>query len=80
MTDPIHQAEVVALRIILSNVVARVAAGTGAPGSPEVRATLSQMSDECKLAAERALDVADTDLSDELLRSIDQFFKAITIT
>jgi DNA-binding GntR family transcriptional regulator len=73
------QAEVTALRIVLSNVVARLAAATGTHGSPEIREFLNQMRDECRAAAERAPREAGTDLSGEVLRNIDRLFKGITI-
>jgi hypothetical protein len=41
---------------------------------------LTKMRDECRLAAERAPSEAGVDLKNETLRSIDQFFKGITIT
>ena len=74
------QAELSALRIILSNLVARYVTTAGPHGGPEVREMLTKMRDECRLAAERAPSEAGVDLRNEALRSIDQFFKGITIT
>jgi hypothetical protein len=74
------QAELSALRIILSNLVARHVTTAGPHGGPEVREMLTKMRDECRLAAERAPNEAGVDLRNEALRSIDQFFKGITIT
>ena len=75
MTTPIEP-EIAALRLILSNVVARMA-GLSEDG----RAMLSQMADQCKLAAnqmsigpERIALVRDTQVY------VDEFFKGITIT
>ena len=48
------QAELAALRIILSNLVARYVTLAGPHGGPEVREMLTKMRDECRLAAERA--------------------------
>ncbi len=74
------QAERAALRIILSNLVARYVTTVGPHGGPEVREMLTKMRDECRLAAERAPSEAGVDLRNETLGSIDQFFKGITIT
>jgi hypothetical protein len=73
------EAELAALRIVLSNVVARLATSAGPRGSPEIREMLRQMRDECQMAAERAPQ-AGADSGDQILRKIDEFFKAITIT
>ena len=73
-------AEVAALRIILSNLVARYVATAGPHGGAEVRELLTKMRDESRLAAERAPNEAGVDLRNETLRNIDQFFKGITIT
>ena len=74
------QAELAALRIILSNLVARYVMTAGPHGGSEVREILTKMRDESRLAAERAPSEAGVDLRNEALRSIDQFFKGITIT
>ena len=74
------QAELAALRIILSNLVACEVTRAGPHGGPEVREMLTKMRDECRLAAERAPSEAGVDHRNETLRSIDQFFKGITIT
>ena len=74
------QAELAALRIILSNLVAREVTRAGPHGGPEVREMLTKMRDECRLAAERAPSEAGVDHRNETLRSLDQFFKGITIT
>jgi hypothetical protein len=79
-SDP---AELAALRLILSNVVARLAV-IEASDPQERRALLSAMSDTCRLAAERyPLGPAGADRSElarRMLRHIDEFFKGITIT
>ena len=64
------EAEVVALKVILRNVVARLALDASA-SREEVRAMLDQMGDECRSAARNEVGV---------LTSIDEFFKNITIT
>ena len=64
------EAEVAALKIILRNVVARLALDASA-SREEVRAMLDQMRDECRSAARNDVGV---------LTSIDEFFKNITIT
>jgi hypothetical protein len=83
MTAPAAQAELAAMRLILSNVVARMAlAEANDPG--ERRRLLNSMSDACKLAAERSpagtAGAARGDLIDQVLKNIDEFFKGITIT
>ncbi len=82
--DPLQaQAERTALRLILSNVVAKLAeAQTSDP--MERRAYLSQMHDECKLYAEQAMNnLAGTERREAVERTLavlDEFYKAITIT
>ena len=83
-TDTLQaQAERAALRIILSNVVAQMMVAHSSDPM-EQRARLSQMSNECKLAAERSLStMAGTDrreFVDQTLVNLDEFFKGITIT
>ena len=64
------ETEVAALKIILRNVVARLALDASA-SREDVRAVLDQMRDECRSAARNELGT---------LTSIDEFFKNITIT
>ena len=77
------EAEIAALKIILSNVVARLAIETR-QGQDGVRDVLSDMKDACKLAAEH-ITLGET-ISDRsrmvnaTLTHIDEFFKGITIT
>ena len=75
--DSRSEAETAALRLIVSNLVARMV-GAERDGGREV---LRQMADQCKLAAEhmsvgpdRASLVRDTQVY------LDEFFKGITIT
>ena len=75
--DTRSEAETAALRLIVSNLVARMV-GAEADGGREL---LRQMADQCKLAAEhmsvgpdRASLVRDTQVY------LDEFFKGITIT
>ena len=79
MTAPQYdQADVAAMRIILSNVVARlVLLETKHP--EEQRAFLCSMSDACKLAVERSSSAIGGE-RERVLRRIDEFFKGITIT
>jgi hypothetical protein len=80
-SDP--QAEIAALKIILANVVARLAIALDRNGG-QVREVLAAMKDECKLAAEHATlsgSLADRPrLVNATLTHIDEFFKGITIT
>jgi hypothetical protein len=80
-SDP--QAEIAALKIILANVVARLAI-TLDQDSGQVREVLAAMKDECRLAAEHATlsgSLADRPrLVNATLTHIDEFFKGITIT
>ncbi len=77
------QAEVAALRIILSNVVARLAVLEAAEAEQR-REMLGRMSDTCKLAAERyplaASGPEQAAVVRDMLKHIDEFFKGITIT
>jgi hypothetical protein len=77
------EAEIAALKIILSNVVARLAIATGQQDH-RVRELLSDMKDECKLAAEHVTigeTIADRSrMVNATLTHIDEFFKGITIT
>jgi hypothetical protein len=76
-------AERTALRIILSNVVAQLVV-THSADPMERRARLSQMNDECKLAAQQAMSTLAGHerqvLLDQMFVAIDEFFKGITIT
>ena len=81
-TPPIDQAELAALRLILSNVVARLAVLEG-PTPDAQRDLLSSMRDTCQLAAERysgSVDAERPEFIRRMLKHIDEFFKAITIT
>ena len=77
------QSERAALRIILSNVVAQLAA-MGGSDPMERRTRLSKMNDQCRLAAEQAMNhVPGADravLVDQIIQNLDEFFKGITIT
>ena len=77
------QAERAALRIILSNVVARLAARESSDPL-ERRARLSQMHDECKWAAEQSMSSLAGDerreVANQMLTFLDEFYKGITIT
>jgi hypothetical protein len=78
------QAEIAALKIILSNVVARLAIALDQRGKDRVREVLAEMKDECKLAAEHAT-LADSlaeqgRMVNATLTHVDEFFKGITIT
>lgn len=82
MSTEADQAELAALRLILSNVVARLAVLEA--GDPEDRRKLlSAMSDACKLAAERypagPSGTEHAALIARTVRHIDEFFKGITI-
>ena len=81
-SDP--QAEIAALKIILANVVARLAIILDRDGGGQIREVLEEMKDECKLAAEHATlsgSLADRPrLVNATLTHIDEFFKGITIT
>ena len=82
--SPDRESEIAALKIILSNVVARLAIAT-TKSSDELRGMLSDMNDACKLAAEHAtvsgIGGADRGrIVDGTLTHIDEFFKGITIT
>ena len=77
------QAERTALRIILSNVVAKLAAAH-ASDPMERREFLSRMQDECKLAANQAITVVPGDersaFTGQVFTSLNDFYKGITIT
>ena len=81
--SPDTQAEIAALKIILANVVARLAITLNQDGG-RVREVLSEMKDECKLAAEHATlsgSLAERgQMVNVTLTHIDEFFKSITIT
>jgi hypothetical protein len=83
MTAEADQAELAAMRLILSNVVARVAL-LEASDAESRRILLASMSDGCKLAAERypaGLSGAErAHMINRILTHIDEFFKGITIT
>jgi hypothetical protein len=78
------QAEIAALKIILANVVARLAITLDGDRGDGVREMLGEMKDECKLAAEHATlagSLAERGrLVNATLTHIDEFFKGITIT
>jgi hypothetical protein len=78
----IDQAELAALRLILSNVVARLAVLEAQ--TPDARRDLFRsMRDACQLAAERysgPVDAERPELIRRMLKHIDEFFKGITIT
>ena len=82
--DPDAQAEIAALKIILANVVARLAITLDRGGDGQIREVLAGMNDECKLAAEHA--TLSSGLAERgrmvnaTLTHIDEFFKGITIT
>lgn len=78
ITPHVDPAELAAVRLILSNVVARLAL-LEARDPEERRNLLGSMSDACQLAAERSPGAAG-DERQRLLRHIDEFFKGITIT
>jgi hypothetical protein len=78
------EAEITAIKVILANVVARLAITRAAEEPDKVRAVLEQMKDECKLAAEKGT-LASTPaeqarLVNTTLMHINEFFKSITIT
>jgi hypothetical protein len=78
----VDHAELAALRLILSNTVARLAL-LEAPDAQERRNLLRSMSDSCQLAAERysgPVGAERQDLIRRMLKHIDEFFKGITIT
>lgn len=70
--------EVTALRIIVSNLVGRMAALEG----PKGRALLEEMADQCKLAAERTASAGPdrTSFVGRTRTYLDEFFKGITVT
>jgi hypothetical protein len=78
------QAEIAALKIILSNVVARLAIILDEHSEDRVREVLAEMKDECKLAAEHATLAGSPGeqgrIVNATLTHIDEFFKGITIT
>lgn len=78
------EAEIAALKIILSNVVARLALTTERRDSEAMREMLSAMRDACKLAAEQTTigrnSQERSQMVNETLTHVDEFFKGITIT
>ena len=74
----IDPAELAALRLILSNVVARLAL-LERSDPEERRRLLISMSNACQLAAERS-SAAVGDQRQRILKHVDEFFKGITIT
>jgi len=78
------EAEIAALKIILSNVVARLALSTTRDGSTGVREMLADMKDDCKLAAEQTSLGRNSQERSRMvnltLTHVDEFFKGITIT
>jgi hypothetical protein len=84
MTDSLRaEAERAALRIVVSNVVARLVVSQTADPM-ERRELLSRINDECKLAANHALSTRAGDdqraFTDQVFLALDEFFKGITIT
>jgi hypothetical protein len=82
---PEQDAEIAALKIILSNVVARLAITVTEKNTDAVRAMLASMTDECKLAAEQTVVLGRTSaersqIVNATLTHIDEFFKGLTIT
>ena len=79
-----NEAEIAALKIILSNVVARLAIATTRDGATGVREMLAGMKDECKLAAEQTTlgrnSQERAQMVNQTLTHVDEFFKGITIT
>ena len=77
------QAELAALRIILSNVVAQMAVSHSIDPMAR-RAQLSQISDECKLAAQGMVtgySGGDRQaFQDRTFGAVDDFFRSLTIT
>ena len=70
------EVELAALRIVLANVVARLAAEAPAP-----REVLDEMRLQCKLAAEHTpLGPDRARVVGTVLTTLDEFFKGITIT
>jgi hypothetical protein len=78
------EAEIAALKIILSNVVARLALTTTRDGSTGVREMLADMTDACKLAAEQTTIGRNSQERSQMVNAtlthVDEFFKGITIT
>ena len=78
------EAELAALKIILSNVVARLAIATTREGAIGVREMLAGMNDECKLTAEHTTLGRNSQervkMVNQTLTHVDEFFKGITIT
>jgi len=77
--DGPKEAELAAFKIILSNVVARLAVTTS-NSRQEVQATLEQMRAECRSAANRSALHRGGAFASDTLTSIDEFFGNITIT
>ena len=82
--NPDARAEIAALKIILANVVARLAITLDRNDGERIREVLAGMKDECKLAAEHATlagSLAERgQIVNATLTHIDEFFKGITIT
>ena len=81
MADTRFDAEVAALRIILSNVLARLLV-LETTGGEDLRVRLAAMNDERKRAAEHAMYLGPDRGSSvgEVRTYIDEFFKGITTT
>ena len=84
MTDSLRaEAERAALRIVISNVVARLVVSQTADPM-ERRELLSRINDECKLAANHSISSLAGDdqraFKDQVFLALDEFFKGITIT
>ena len=71
------EAQLIAMRLIMSNVVARIAGANPHGALPVLR----EMADQCKLAAEHmSLGPDQGTLVQDTQRHLDEFFKGITIT
>ena len=77
--DGPKEADLSALKIILSNVVARLALKAGG-SREEVQATLDQMRAECCSAANRSALQRGSASASDTLATIDEFFGNITVT
>ena len=77
MTDSGVEAQIATLRLILGNVVARMAEASDDGG----RAMLQEMADQCKIAAEQmSVGPERPTLVRDTHTHLDEFFKGITIT
>ncbi|HEY7384016.1 MAG TPA: hypothetical protein VH743_10145, partial [Beijerinckiaceae bacterium] len=77
LMDSGFEAQIAMLRLILSNVVARMAGADDDGG----RGMLQEMADQCKIAAEQMIVGPErTSLVRDTHTHLDEFFKGITIT